>query len=138
MTECLPTRKKKFSSDGGQSISSGLHKQQHLGFATTGISPLNEDVFPDDYFLSSYVSDRPEPTFAQKESSTLELYAASHSLFNKSAPSSSRKNEATVSPDIFRPFPKAQPRKPAPKCRKKGKSRILTNTRKKEQIELIK
>jgi hypothetical protein len=29
------------------------------GFATTGISPLNEDVF-----LSSYVSDRPEPTVA--------------------------------------------------------------------------
>jgi hypothetical protein len=25
------------------------------GFATSGISPLNEDVFPDDDFLSSYV-----------------------------------------------------------------------------------
>jgi hypothetical protein len=36
------------------------------GFAATGISPLNEDVYPDDDFLSSYVSDRPEPTAAQK------------------------------------------------------------------------
>jgi hypothetical protein len=70
------------------------------GFAATGISPLNEDVFPDDDFLSSYVS----------------------------APSSSRKNEATVPPDIIRPFPKAQPRKPLSKGRKKGKSRILTDT----------
>jgi hypothetical protein len=62
------------------------------GFARTGISPVNKDVFPNDDFLSSYVSDRPEPTVAQKESSTSELYAASQSLFNKSAPSSSRKN----------------------------------------------
>jgi hypothetical protein len=69
------------------------------GFATTGISPLSEDDF-----LSSYVSDRPEPTVAQKESSTSELYAASQSLFNKSAPSSSRKNEAAVSSDIIQPL----------------------------------
>jgi hypothetical protein len=84
------------------------------------------------------VSDRPEPTVAQKEFSTSELYAASQSLFNKLAPSSSRKNEATVSPDIIRPFPEAQPRKPASKGRKKGKSRILTDTPNKEEIELIK
>jgi hypothetical protein len=57
------------------------------GFATTGISPLNKDDF-----LSSYVSDRPEPTVAQKQSSVSELYADSQSLFNKSALSSSRKN----------------------------------------------
>jgi hypothetical protein len=83
------------------------------------------------------VSDRSEPTIAQKESSTSELYAASQSLFNKSAPSSSRKNEATVSPDIIRPFPKAQPRKSASKGRKKGKSGILTDTPNEEEIALI-
>jgi hypothetical protein len=68
----------------------------------------------------------------------LQLYAASQSLFNKSAPSSSPKNEATISPDIIRPLPKAQPRKPASKGRKKGKSRILTDTPNKEEIGLIK
>jgi hypothetical protein len=103
------------------------------GFATTGISSMNEDDF-----LSSYVTDRPELTVAQKESFTSELYAASVSLFKKSAPSSSRKNEATVSPDIIRPFPEAQPWKPASKGRKKGKSRILTDTHNKEEIELVK
>jgi hypothetical protein len=108
------------------------------GFATTGVSPLNEDVFRDDDFLSSYVSDRPEPTVAQKESSISELYAASQSLFKHICTFIKRKNEATVSPDIIRRFSKAQPQKSASKGRKKGKSRILTDTPNKEEIELIK
>jgi hypothetical protein len=73
----------------------------------------------DDDILSLHVSDRPAPTVAQRASSTSELYAASQSLFKKSAPSSSLKNEATILPDIIRPFPEAQPRKPASKSRKK-------------------
>jgi hypothetical protein len=35
------------------------------GFAASDISPLNKDIFPDDYFLSC-LTDRPEPTVAQK------------------------------------------------------------------------
>jgi hypothetical protein len=54
-----------------------------IGFAASGISPLNEDIFPYDDILSSYVSVRPEPaTVAQKESSTSELHTASQSLLN--------------------------------------------------------
>ncbi|KAF8784663.1 hypothetical protein HNY73_010313 [Argiope bruennichi] len=30
------------------------------GFAATGISPLNPDIFPDSEFLPSYVTDRPQ------------------------------------------------------------------------------
>jgi hypothetical protein len=85
------------------------------------------------------MSDRPAPTgAAQKESSASDVQAASQSVPDGSAPSSSRKNEATVSPDMIRPFPKAHPRKPASKGRKKGKSRILTDTPNKEEIEMLK
>jgi hypothetical protein len=134
------------SSNRGKTLS--LHEVSHMvgrtfplafrnsntvsGFATSGISAPNEDIFPDDSFLSSYALDRPEPAaVTQKDSFTSEVHAAG------SAPSSSHKNEATVSPDMIRPFPKVQSRIPTSKSRKKGKSRILTDTPNKEEIELM-
>jgi hypothetical protein len=39
---------------------------------------------------------------------------------------------------MIRPFPKAHPRKPTSKGRKKGKSRLLTDTPNKEEIEMLK
>jgi hypothetical protein len=72
------------------------------GFATTGISPLNEDVFFQMMIFCHHMC-RTDLSLQllKKESSTSELYAASQSLVNKSAPSSSHKNESTVSPDII-------------------------------------
>jgi len=40
-----------------------------------------------------------------------------------------------ISPHMVRPYPKAGPRKEVTKGRKKGKSRILTETSEKEEIE---
>jgi hypothetical protein len=69
----------------------------------TGIYPLNENIFDENEFLSSYVTDR----------------SYSHITEPANAPSSSRnKNEEgtsagfmKVSPDIIRPLTKAGPRK---------------------------
>lgn len=43
--------------------------------------------------------------------------------------------QAAVSPEMIRPFPKAPPRKESGRGRKKGKSRILTDTPEKNEIE---
>ncbi|XP_046393584.1 uncharacterized protein LOC124161317 [Ischnura elegans] len=94
------------------------------GFSATGISPLNEDIFQEDEFLSSYVSDRPDPALNPGERhEPLQLV---------SKPSTSE--EPTISPVMIRPFPKALPRKGTSKGRAKGKSRILTDTPNKEEI----
>lgn len=56
------------------------------GFAVSGISPLNQDIFSEDEFLSCYVSDRPNPTVVD-----------SRSVQNPSRPSTSS-SCGTVSP----------------------------------------
>lgn len=105
------------------------------GFLVTGIWPFNDNIFGEEEFLSSYVTDRP-----QEES---EPAAPIHSICHSreceemlAEPSTSGENQhAVVSPHIIRPFPKAGPRKTAGKKRRKGKTRILTDTPIKDEIE---
>ncbi|KAF8791750.1 hypothetical protein HNY73_003436 [Argiope bruennichi] len=53
------------------------------GFATTGISPLNPDIFPDSKFLPNYVTDRPQAisNICQSDSSVM------NSIFSNLMPS---------------------------------------------------
>lgn len=113
------------------------------GFEVSGIFPLNENIFGEEEFLPSFVTDRPCPENLQsmeQEHKTLELSTPSTSkqiecpILNSPAPVSS-KRRPTISPHVIRPFPKAPPRKSAKGQRKKGKTMIMTDTPVKRALE---
>lgn len=105
-------------------------------FSKTGIFPFNRENFDENDFLSSYVSDRPQQT---------EGANTANSSFNKSAeldsPTAStsaiQKELDVISPSFIRPFPKAPPRTSSNRGRKPGRTRILTDTPEKEELERL-
>lgn len=114
--------------------------QQNIvkGFEVTGICPFNEDIFKDDEFLSSYVTDRPCP---ETPIGCGNLTSADNQLISADdqtqAPSTSQvaASSTFISPEHIRPFPKAAPRKQTiTRGKKKGRTRILTDTPEKEEV----
>lgn len=99
------------------------------GFEVTGICPFNENIFGDHEFLAAYVTDRPENDILNKK--------AEENIANSTDGEESRVSVESqiVSPEQIRPFPKAPPRKTGPNRRRKAKTRILTDTPEKEEIE---
>lgn len=94
----------------------------YSGFSVSGIFPLNRNVFTDEEFLSSYVTDRP----AQDHPINLDTPA--------NQPSTSGFH---LTPEQIRPLPKAPLRKNERKGgRKPGRCRIVTDTPEKQEIEL--
>lgn len=120
------------------------------GFRACGISPFNPDVFGEEEFLCSEVTNRPiqtpeyialETTLPNVEKTndqdTVNGQNAGPSkesnldiTNNGNAPSTSC---AVVSPAQLRPYPKAQPRSQSNRGRKR-KSAILTDTPEKEAL----
>ncbi|ROL23530.1 Pogo transposable element with KRAB domain [Anabarilius grahami] len=110
------------------------------GFRVTGISPYNRDVFPEDAFAPSYVTDRPNPV------PTANLVAVPdepHPATDNAVPGPSGVSAGTgrptgrhsLTPEELRPFPKAGPRKVGGAVRRKRKTAILTDTPVKRQLE---
>ncbi|XP_072387018.1 uncharacterized protein [Diabrotica undecimpunctata] len=103
----------------------------------------NRDMAPMEY-LSSYVTDRPNPESEENPniascSSSLQLSAnPSTSNLTPTLPLQSNDNKANNAdfkcPFVVRPFPKAVARKTFQKGRKRGKTRILTDTPEKEEL----
>lgn len=133
------------------------------GFRVSGIWPINENIFGEDEFLSSYVTDRPlnenactnveNITNNQSTSSNIQTNipnndqnpdAALQENIALSGPSTSACEnqpsdgipELLKSPEIVRPFPKAPPRKNIKAKNRKGKTRVLTDTPEKQELEL--
>ncbi|GFX21595.1 casein kinase I isoform alpha [Trichonephila clavipes] len=107
-----------------------------------GIWPVNPNIFTDDEYLSSSVTDRLDPSlncqnnnFPEKEleSSMMELDVyVSNSDISDAGPSTSNSN-LCVTPEQIRPFPKAKSRsKSNIGGREQGRCRILTE---REEIE---
>lgn len=125
-------------------------KNIESGFSKTGIHPFNNDIFTDDDFLCSFVTDRPDPTVPVASSSHQQELSNDYTSLNLSHQPSSlsspnllpgtSKDVKTCSSDFFvitpehiRPYPKAGERKV--QGNRKGKSRVLTDTPEKEEVE---
>lgn len=131
------------------------------GFRKSGIFPYNPDVFTEDDFLPSYVTDRPDPEPQPSTSSNTitelsvldssnngeqqpEDVANSNINISKTPAGLCKKTgdckaadiptKAFLSPQEFRGFPKACQRKQV-KNRKRGKSFIPTDTPEKLELE---
>lgn len=123
------------------------------GFRVSGIWPLDENIFGDEEYLCSSVTDREDPT-----SSTDDPMTSKHPIgpTDDSLPSTSKQSFLTsaednnslsvklnlktpkfTTPEQIRPYPKAKNRSTKITNRKKTKSRILTDTPEKDEIERL-
>jgi len=98
------------------------------GFKVSRNWPFDRLIFTDEEFKSSFVTDRPNPEQEQSDEPT-----ASH-IASPDHPSSSPARP-TITPEQLKPYPKATPRRSTTKQVKKGRTRILTDTPVKDEIE---
>lgn len=124
------------------------------GFEVAGIHPFNRNIFTEDEFLSSYVTDR-EQTNTEATDSNIDQHPTGEfgsdsptptTQENLAKPSSStcevlmpstsaQQTNRVFTPEMVRPFPKAAARKKTARGRQPGKTRILTDTPEKKLIE---
>ena len=124
------------------------------GFKAAGIAPFNRDIFTEDDFLSSYVSDRPMAALDPDKETAQEAASSAGENISQEEPlipdgeGSSKKDTGysvmvtprteTISsyptPEDVRPFPKSASRRTARRSRM-GKSAILTHTPTKARLE---
>ncbi|KAI4455452.1 hypothetical protein MML48_9g00007883 [Holotrichia oblita] len=118
------------------------------GFRSTGIFPFDRNIFTEQDFLCSFVTDRPENNANESKSNTSQILSQNENNAsqgkvqnadgNSSAPKSPEPGTSGtqfVSPEVLRPYPKAPVRKESTKGRKRGRSMIATDTPEKLEIE---
>lgn len=104
------------------------------GFKSTGISPFDRNIFTEDDFMCSSVTDRTlvtdETPDEQKKESPDE---------QEPIPTSSNNTSGNfLTPEQVRPYPKAEQRKNTRKNIRKGKCMIATDTPEKTEIQMRK
>lgn len=113
-------------------------------FKKTGIFPFDRNVFQEDDFFMSAVTNRPLPLDKEPSTSTSEPSAStSESCVSMSEPSmtisvpsvptsvpsvSNTQPSSVISPEAICPFPQAAPRKSTKKGRQPAKTLVLTDT----------
>ncbi|KAK2711391.1 hypothetical protein QYM36_012541 [Artemia franciscana] len=102
------------------------------GFEKTGIQLYKPDIFTEKYFLTSAVSDRPVPD-------ALNPVEPGNNLAKTPSTSgpeqSSKPISVPVMPEQVQPYPKAKLHELCDRGKKKGSTKILTDTPVKRQIE---
>lgn len=109
------------------------------GFRCTGVCPFNDQIFTDDDFMGSYVTDRLVPTQSLGDGPSGLPQAPGQSddparLSNANQSDTASSCKGYISPQEVRPYPKAPPRKGTKGGRKKGKTVILTDTPVKDHL----
>lgn len=132
------------------------------GFRKSGIHPFNPEIFTEADFLTSFVTDRPNPSEPQiheetenegsqpgsshtadfslqeegkKEENDQAQIQTARSLNEKTPPKSTQMADANfISPIDIRGFPKALPRKQVRKRRERGRSTVITETPEKDKL----
>jgi len=94
------------------------------GFLKTGIYLLNSHIFCEDEFLSSFVTDRPDPS-TEVHSTEKNLKSSLPAISTRSLPSTSGQ---IVLPEIVRPFSKAGRRQKPIRDSCKMSSAIITDS----------
>ncbi|KAF2905149.1 hypothetical protein ILUMI_01024 [Ignelater luminosus] len=111
------------------------------GFKSTGIVPLNSNIFNDDAFLAANVTDRPMPLddFQEADSSGKDFVADKTCPVINTANSSNLilHSSKSFTPKMLRPLPKAAPQKTTSR-RQTGKSRIITDSPEETEIKKYK
>lgn len=123
------------------------------GFKNTGIYPLNKNIFTEDDFLPSAVTDRPL-TIELQSNSVPENSLTNQKIIEPNnflhgpdgqqrqsvdvvTPSTSKAHipgtSAVINPEVIRPFPKAPPRKNVQQYRKIS-TKIITSTPEKDKL----
>lgn len=108
------------------------------GFRVTGICPINPNIFTDDEFMSSFVTDRPnnENSGSLTDRPTSPVKANENQILVCATPSTSGTvSNKFRSPEDIQPHPKAVPRVATTKGRKKASTMILTDTPEKARLE---
>lgn len=122
------------------------------GFQKPGIYPFDRNAFTDEDFDAASVTDRPnvplpttteEPSCSSPLTQSTEIFPSTSSCGSVSVqttlilPSTTTAyvRPSIISPDSVRPYPKAPPRCDNPRGRKRGRSKILTETPEKEAAE---
>jgi hypothetical protein len=105
------------------------------GFRSTGIHPFNRDLFAEDDFAPAATTDRPNPSLdhANEEEPAKDPVTTDTPARPTEQPQSA--DDSYVSPAALLPIPKAGPRKASNKGHKKGKSKILTSTPVRKELE---
>ncbi|XP_071648354.1 uncharacterized protein [Temnothorax longispinosus] len=118
-------------------------------FKKTGIAPFNKDIFPDEDFLSTFVTDRELDGTASSNIENTPVTTENtpiHSTRTQPPPTQTASlndttspilecTESTFAPEIVRPYPKAAARTKKI-IRKTRKSAILTDTPEKDALAL--
>lgn len=100
------------------------------GFEVAGIFSMNERVFNEEEFLSSYVTDRPLVSDNNATTGNQSIDQSENIVPNQQI-------ETYLPPEAIKLFPKAA-RKTFQTGRQKGKTRILTDTPEKNEIKMTK